>query len=124
MKGGTPLEVLGGATVVVFDKTGTLTTGERRVVEAVDEVLAVAAAAEQRSAHPLAAAIRAEAGARGLVLPEAGDFREDYGDGVEAFVGGVLVRVGRASFVDRDLHRPASPGIAEVWVSRGGRSQV
>ena len=120
VKGGTPLEVLGGATVVVFDKTGTLTTGEPRVVEAVDEVLAVAAAAEQRSAHPLAAAIRAEAGARGLVLPEAGDFREDYGDGVEAFVGGVLVRVGRASFVDRDLHRPASPGIAEVWVSRGG----
>jgi P-type E1-E2 ATPase len=83
-------------------------------------VLVVAAAAEQRSAHPLAAAIRAEAGARGLALPFASDFREEYGDGVEAFVDGALVRVGRAAFVDPDLQRPASPGVAEVWVSRGG----
>ena len=83
-------------------------------------MLAIAAAAEQRSAHPLAGAIRAEAHERGLALPEAGDFREEYGDGVEAFVGGALVRVGRASFVDRDLHPLASPGIAEVWVSRDG----
>ena len=88
VKGGTPLERLGGATVVVFDKTGTLTTGHPRVAEADDELLAPAAAAEHESAHPLAAAIRAEAGARGLALPPADGFRETYGDGVEARVGG------------------------------------
>ena len=59
VKGGTPLERLGAATVVVFDKTGTLTAGHPRVVEAADDLLALAAAAEAESAHPLAAAIRA-----------------------------------------------------------------
>jgi heavy metal translocating P-type ATPase len=120
VKGGTPLERLGSATVVVFDKTGTLTTGHPGVVGADDDLLAVAAAAEGRSAHPLAAAIRAEAYARGLALPLADDFRESYGDGVQARVDGRQVRVGRAAFVDPGLERPAVPGIADVWVAIAG----
>ena len=121
VKGGTPLERLGGATVVVFDKTGTLTTGRPQVADASDELLATAAAAEHGSAHPLAAAIRAEAGVRGLALPPSDGFRETYGDGVEARVGGRLVRVGRAAFVDGVAARPATPGVAEVWVAIDGR---
>jgi heavy metal translocating P-type ATPase len=121
VKGGTALERLGAASVVVFDKTGTLTTGRPRVTEATDDVLAVAAAAEQRSAHPLAAAIRAEAGERGLVLPWADDFREAYGDGVEARVDGRQVRVGRAAFAGVEPDAPALPGVAEVWVAVDGR---
>ena len=125
VKGGTPLEQMGSATVVVFDKTGTLTTGHPRVAEASDEVLAVAAAAEQQSAHPLAAAIRSEAAARGLSLETADEFHEAYGDGVEALVNGKRTRVGRASFVGIEPDRPALAGIAEVWVSvDGGRSGV
>jgi heavy metal translocating P-type ATPase len=125
VKGGTPLERLGAATVVVFDKTGTLTTGHPQVAEASDELLAVAAAAEGRSAHPLAAAIRAEAGARGLALPPADDFHEAYGDGVEARVGGRQVRVGRAAFAGGEAGRPAPPGVAEVWVAiDGGEPEV
>ena len=120
VKGGTALERLGAATVVVFDKTGTLTTGRPEVAEADDALLALAAAVEQHSAHPLAAAIRAEAGARHLALPPAGDFRETYGDGVEAHVDGRLVRVGRAAFAGLDVARPARPGVAEVWVSSDG----
>jgi heavy metal translocating P-type ATPase len=119
VKGGTPLERLGAATVVVFDKTGTLTTGRPRVAEASDELLAVAAAAEARSAHPLAAAIRAEASERGLELPWADDFHESYGDGVEARVGGRQVRVGRAAFAGVEPDRPV-PGVAEVWVAVQG----
>jgi heavy metal translocating P-type ATPase len=120
LKGGTPLERLGGATVVVFDKTGTLTTGHPEVIEATDEVLAVAAAVEQRSTHPLAAAIRAEARTRGLVLPDAGNFREAYGDGAEADVGGRRVLVGRAAFVRAPVAASALPGVAEVWVAVDG----
>ncbi len=121
LKGGTPLERLGAATVVVFDKTGTLTTGHPQVAEAADDVLAVAAAAEQRSAHPLAAAIRAEAGERGLVLPPADSFVESYGDGVEARVDGRQVRVGRAAFAGAAPDGHAAPGVAVVWVAIDGR---
>jgi heavy metal translocating P-type ATPase len=121
VKGGTPLERLGAATVVVFDKTGTLTTGHPRVAEAPDDLLAAAAAAEQRSAHPLAAAIRAEAAERGLTLSPATDFRERYGDGVEARVDGRQVRVGGAAFAGVEPDRAAIPGVAEVWVSIEGR---
>ncbi len=120
VKGGTPLERLGSATVVVFDKTGTLTTGHPEVVEASDAVLALAAAAEQRSLHPLAAAIRAEAGRRRLSLTAARDFSEAYGDGVEALVGARRVRVGRAAFAGAPSGQVPPAGVAEVWVTVDG----
>ena len=120
LKGGTPLERLGRATVVVFDKTGTLTTGRPEVIEAADDVLALAAAVEQRSSHPLAAAIRAAARARGLALPESVAFRERFGDGAEADVGGRHVVVGRAAFVGATGVAPAPPGVAQVWVAIDG----
>jgi heavy metal translocating P-type ATPase len=119
LKGGTPLERLGAATVVVFDKTGTLTTGRPAVIEAEDGVLALAAAVEQLSTHPLAAAIRAEASARGLELTAAGAFRESFGDGAEADVGGRHVRVGRAAFAGAP-ESAAAPGVAQVWVAVDG----
>ena len=119
VKGGTPLERLGAATVVVFDKTGTLTTGHPRVTEASDDLVAVAAAAEQRSAHPLAAAIRAEAAERGLELSPATEFREHYGDGVEACVDGTRVRVGGAAFA----WSRAGPGRARAWRRCGWQSR-
>src|SRR6185295_17667952 len=103
-----------GATVVVFDKTGTLTTGRPQVADASDELLALAAAAEQGSAHPLGAAIREEAEVRRLALAHSDGFHETYGDGVEARVGGRTVRVGRAAFVGGAPARPAVPGVAEV----------
>ena len=84
--------------------------------------MAAAAAAEQRSAHPLAAAIRAEAAERGLTLSPASDFRERYGDGVEARVDGGRVRVGGAAFTGAEPNRAAIPGVAEVWVAIEGRA--
>jgi heavy metal translocating P-type ATPase len=120
LKGGTPLERLGAATVVVFDKTGTLTTGRPEVIDASDELLAVAAAVEEHSTHPLAAAIRAEARARGVVLAVSSAFRESFGDGAQADVTGRHVRVGRAAFAGADAARPQVPGVAEVWVAIDG----
>ncbi|WP_439549257.1 heavy metal translocating P-type ATPase [Falsiroseomonas sp.] len=78
VKGGAALERIGAARIVAFDKTGTLTEGRPRVTavlpapgRSVDEVLALAAGAEQGSAHPLAKAILAAAAQRGLSPPRA-----------------------------------------------------
>jgi Cu+-exporting ATPase len=77
--------------VVVLDKTGTLTVGRPVVTDVVpaagataDEVLALAAAAEQASEHPLAEAVLAEAKSRGVALPPIEEFRALPGLGVDA----------------------------------------
>src|SRR5699024_7266514 len=74
------LETMRTVDSVLFDKTGTLTMGEPTVtgVEALErsegEVLALAAAAEADSEHPLARAIVRAAEERGLDVPSAADF--------------------------------------------------
>jgi len=98
VKGGAALERLAEVDVVAFDKTGTLTEGRPEVTRVTPfqgwdagELLALAAAAEQRSEHPLAAAVVAAApGPAG----EVEGFRALPGRGVEARVGGRAVRVG------------------------------
>ena len=85
---------------VIFDKTGTLTEGRFGVSDVVplagrsaDDVLALAAALESRSEHPIAAGIVAAARDRGLALAEGADFRNLTGQGAEARVDGRQVRV-------------------------------
>ncbi|WP_345418960.1 HAD-IC family P-type ATPase, partial [Actinomycetospora chlora] len=92
---------------VVFDKTGTLTRGEPTVVDrhAVagrdgDELLALAAAAEADSEHPLARAVVAAATGRGLDPPAATDFTSAPAVGVSADVDGRRVRVGGPRLLD------------------------
>ena len=98
------LEALAGVTHVVLDKTGTLTEGRVRLSACATvaggtrgEALALAAAVESRSEHPLARALFAAADAG----PRAGvaDVRQSAGEGVTARVNGVDVRVGRPEFV-------------------------
>src|SRR5690606_15517137 len=85
---------------VLFDKTGTLTAGRPVVTEisaisgGTDELLALAAAAESDSEHPLAHAVRAAAAGRGLSVPAAGDFSASTAVGVRATVEGREVAVG------------------------------
>ncbi len=92
---------------LVVDKTGTLTEGRPKVASVTvaagaseDEVLRLAAAVEQGSEHPLAAAIVAEARARGLVFPAAVGFASHTGRGVSAKADGRAIALGNRRMMD------------------------
>ena len=116
VKDGTHLEQLSAVDTVVVDKTGTLTVGEPRVVsvrptEAAageGEVLALAAAAEWNSEHPIGRAIYAEAAVRDLTVPMPGDVAYSPGAGVSAHVEGRQITVGRCRGQKNQLERDAS----------------
>ncbi|HUJ44511.1 MAG TPA: copper-translocating P-type ATPase [Opitutaceae bacterium] len=102
VKNATALERLAHATTLLIDKTGTLTEGRPRVVDVLPasgcsaaELLALAAAAESASEHPLARAIVAAARERGLVLAPAENFIAEPGLGVAAHIHGRRIEVGR-----------------------------
>lgn len=118
------LESMRTVDAVLFDKTGTLTKGEPTVtaVEPVngrsaDEVLALAAAAEADSEHPLARAIVEAAGDRELERLNATDFSSSPAVGVKAKVGKVLVEVGGPYLLEE--HRLEELPIADEWREQG-----
>ncbi|MDX2183404.1 MAG: copper-translocating P-type ATPase [Gemmatimonadaceae bacterium] len=93
---------------VVFDKTGTLTLGEFRVVNmgvrdgiAEDEVLAIAAAIETESEHPIARGIVKSAADRALPLPVVEGFNAIPGRGVEAMVRRERYRIGGPALLEQ-----------------------
>jgi Cu+-exporting ATPase len=92
-------------THVVFDKTGTLTEGKPRVVAigslagSEDELLALIAAAEQGSEHPIGKALLAAAQERDLALRPLSAFRAIAGSGAEASVGGRDLVIGTRALV-------------------------
>ncbi|WP_111748564.1 heavy metal translocating P-type ATPase [Salinisphaera orenii] len=106
MRTGEAFQGLRRIDTVVFDKTGTLTEGRPAVrhVEAVDgdddALLAVTAAIEAASEHPLGRAIVETALARGVNLPDVTDFQAESGRGVTAHVDGDAVRIGSPAFMD------------------------
>lgn len=95
VKGGAYLEALGKLEALAVDKTGTITEGRPRVVEVIpfgetdpDEILAVAAAIDAHSEHPIARAVVTHAEERGLRFPEATHYQSLAGRGAEAEVKG------------------------------------
>ncbi|GGH12269.1 heavy metal translocating P-type ATPase [Mucilaginibacter phyllosphaerae] len=106
IKGGGPLEELGGITAIAFDKTGTLTEGKPQLTGVValaklseDEVLEIAIAVEKLSDHPLAAAI-VKGGLERLKqkdIPSAKNLQAVTGHGVKATVGTKKIIIGNRS---------------------------
>ena len=101
VKGGAQLEALGRIRVVAFDKTGTLTAGRPQVTDVVAldganarKALALAAAVEARSEHPLAAAIVAHADGAGVAIEPAEAFEALVGHGARGRIDGREVWVG------------------------------
>ncbi|MGW0039921.1 heavy metal translocating P-type ATPase [Gordonia sp. NPDC003376] len=119
VKSAVAMERLADITTVVLDKTGTVTTGSPTVTEVlpfgtrtVDEIVAIAAAAESSSEHPLGRAIDTAARERALIVAEAIDFRAVPGHGVHAVVSGRTVEVTRAD----GAHPHVDDGLIRVVV--------
>ena len=101
IKSGTALEMAHQVDAVVLDKTGTLTQGQPQVTDVLpltgwtpDQLLALAAAAEVNSEHPLGQAIVAGARERELGLPEVTDFQSLTGFGIQVQVDQVTFYLG------------------------------
>ena len=129
-KGGEALERLAHLDVVVLDKTGTLTVG-RPVLESVhvlgghseNDLLRIAAAAEERSNHPLAHAIVDRARSLGLTWTPAEDVQIFPGRGLSAHVEGHECLLGnealfRESFIALPADTPPpEPGVTRLWMA-------
>ncbi|GGA54715.1 cobalt ABC transporter ATP-binding protein [Pseudoclavibacter endophyticus] len=106
MKGGAVIEQIARVRSAAFDKTGTLTQGRPELVDVrpagdldAQELLRLAASAEQYSTHVLAESIRRAAVGRGLTLLPAENAREVATNGVSATIGDRTVVVGKPAFV-------------------------
>ncbi|MGH9591305.1 MAG: heavy metal translocating P-type ATPase [Terracidiphilus sp.] len=154
LKGGEALERLGKLDVVVMDKTGTLTVG-RPVLQSVhpirafetspiassasslkptaaapapeDDLLRLAAAAEERSNHPLAHAVVDSAHARGLTWKAAEDVQALPGRGLSARVEGHDCLLGNEALFAEFMVKlpedaaPPEPGVTRLWMALDGR---
>jgi Cu+-exporting ATPase len=120
IKGPEVLESTRRVDTIVLDKTGTITTGRMSLADAVAapgedvrELLRLAGAAEDGSAHPIAAAVAAGARQRlAAGLPQAADFASYHGLGVTAVVDGHAVAVGRAGWLADEWAEPVPPPLA------------
>jgi len=128
VKNAEALETMEKIDTLVVDKTGTLTLGKPRLVGvetangwAGDEVLALAAALEKGSEHPLAAAIVEGAAARGVAVAASSDFASLTGMGVTGLVGGRSVALGNKALMET---RGVSPVVLEAAAdARRGEGQ-
>src|SRR5438128_868812 len=156
IKSAAALERLHRVDTVVFDKTGTLTVGRPAVTDvipvgpavgvrvaggaaaeasgemtAADEILALAAAAEQASEHPLGEAVVARAKERGLALPPMREFSTVAGQGIDAMTTDGRVLLGNRTLMDArgidvdvlapGVQRLAAEGKTVVYVAFAGQ---
>jgi Cu2+-exporting ATPase len=119
---GHAIETLARATHFVFDKTGTLTTGHMHLVDVLptagvsrEACLAMAAALEHASEHPVATALRLAAGEQ---LPETEAAISEPGQGIEAMVDGRRCRIGRPDYA-LALGAGTLPEAAADWLESG-----
>lgn len=131
-RNGAALQSLGEVSVMAFDKTGTLTEGKPEVDTVTafgmpeEQLIALAAAAEQRSEHPLALALLTYAKANNIALAEVEQFQAESGFGISAQVAGSNVVVGSARYLRQlgvDItaaeHTERAIG-SELWVGVNG----
>lgn len=127
IKSAQALELLGRVDTVVLDKTGTVTEGKPRLTDMLctedvteEELLCVAASAEQPSEHPLGQAIVTAAYERNIPLCPVSDFAAVAGGGVEAKLDGQTVLAGNAAFMaDRQIDTAAVSPSAAVLAEQG-----
>ncbi|MFQ6392278.1 heavy metal translocating P-type ATPase [Nocardia sp. KC 131] len=136
IKGPQVLESTRRIDTVVLDKTGTVTTGRMTLTEIIttsgteaadmtDELLAIAAAVEHGSEHPVAQAVVAAAIERGLTMLPVRQFISHGGKGVEGLVDGRAVVVGRGGLLqERSIALPATLTEAKAAAERAGNTAI
>jgi Cu+-exporting ATPase len=141
IKSGAGLETIPQIDTVVFDKTGTLTVGRPTVTDIIpvkgvdaEQALALVAAVEKNSEHPLADAIEKYAKEQGVEIPSAIKFSAISGRGVRAEVEGVVIRVGSDRFMrenkidiselEKHLEGLQRDGKTTVFASKGDKPLV
>ena len=114
---------------VILDKTGTITRGEPAVTDVrtlppwgEDELLRLAASAEEGSEHPLGAAVVAEARGRGLELASGASFEAASGLGVRAEVSGRRVLIGIPELLSEEGIDPAP--LLPLWHDLSGEGRT
>ena len=129
-KNATAIETSARIDTVVFDKTGTLTKGEPEVTEVVvddldrDHLLAVAAAVERESEHPLAQAIVRFVDQSDVPRLRATDFRNVTGIGALAMVEGQRVAIGNRRLMESEGIFLGEMGSRREEIASGGRTAV
>lgn len=106
IKSAEALEIMEKVDTILVDKTGTLTEGKPSLTDSVpadgfeeDDLLRLAASAEQNSEHPLAAALVNAANKKKLEIGKSSDFNSTTGGGISAKVDGRSVLVGKQDFL-------------------------
>lgn len=121
VKSGDALERLAEADIVIFDKTGTLTLGHPVLTNAESIPhckLALAATLARASNHPLSRALAAAAGQGGVLE----GVRETQGEGLEAKVDGVSVKLGRAQWAGAGIG--VGSNSSQLWLREGDSEPV
>jgi Cu+-exporting ATPase len=125
VKGGAVLETLSRVDAVLLDKTGTLTNGRPELTDVVTsrgfderQLLSLIASAEAGSEHPVARALVDGAVACGGVISPVEAFRAEPGAGVEATIGGLVIRIGTRAWAGLAADDPLEAA-ADALARRG-----
>ena len=128
---GDALQQLSSVDLVAFDKTGTLTEGKPALTDMVmadgfdrNEVLALVAAVEEHSEHPIGTAIVNAARAERLHIPAATEFSSITGYGVKAKAEGHVVLVGAGRLLDREGVSTEALASVEADLASRGRTAL
>ena len=116
---------------IILDKTGTITKGMPALTDVLpaggidqDRLLALVAAVERASEHPLATAIVTGANDRGLHLPELQGFLSVTGQGVQAVIDGQIIRVGNQRLLEAAGIDPAQLLAGHDWLAEQGKTPM
>lgn len=128
IKGSNYLEELSRSDTVIFDKTGTITEGKPKIQTLKtfgknmkdNRMIALAAAAEETSSHPLASAILNEIKNRGLKIPKHKESVIKVARGIETFVNKDIIRVGSLKYMEEnDISLEVASDIVKGMQNRG-----
>ncbi|MAU40526.1 MAG: heavy metal translocating P-type ATPase [Kordiimonas sp.] len=113
---------------VIFDKTGTLTLGQPELANTADiddDSLQLAAQLARGSTHPLCRALIVALHSRGKTVPPADEeIHENAGMGIEANMGGRLIRLGNRQWCDIPNDAGIDPSGSEIWLVCSGKPPV